>query len=69
MMYGVGMPMLFPVAALTLTNQWFSERIQIAYTVKQPPAMDNTLSNNALSAIMWAPIFLLFNGFWIVDNK
>jgi len=31
--------------------------------------MDNTLSNNAIGAIMWAPIFLLFNGFWIVDNK
>lgn len=69
MMYGLGMPLLYPVAALTLSSQWLSERIQIAYTVRQPPAMDNSLSNNALSKIRWAPLFLLFNGFWMVDNR
>jgi hypothetical protein len=31
--------------------------------------MDNSLSNNALGQIKWAPLFLLFNGFWIVDNQ
>lgn len=68
-MYGLAMPLLFPIACLTLLSQWFSERIQIAYTVRQPPAMDNSLSNNALKQIRWAPMFLLFNGFWITDNQ
>ena len=31
--------------------------------------MDNSLSNNALANMKWAPLFLLFNGFWIIDNK
>lgn len=69
MMYGLAMPLLYPIAGLTLLSQWFSERVQIAYTVRQPPAMDNSLSNNALAQIKWAPLFLLFNGFWIVDNQ
>lgn len=69
MMYGLAMPLLFPIVSVTLMSQWISERIQIAYFVRQPPAMDNMLSLNALSKIKWAPLFLLFNGFWIVDNK
>lgn len=31
--------------------------------------MDNSLNNNALNMITFAPIFLLMNGFWFVDNK
>lgn len=31
--------------------------------------MDNSLSNNALNQIKWAPVFLLFNGFWLIDNQ
>lgn len=27
MMYGIAMPLLFPIAALTLISQWLSERI------------------------------------------
>lgn len=48
MMYGIGMPILFPIAAFTLFNQWLCERVVVAWSVKQPPAMDDTLSNNAL---------------------
>ena len=48
MMYGLGMPILFPIAAFTLFMQWICERTVVAYCVKQPPAMYDTLSNNAL---------------------
>ena len=41
MMYGLAMPLLFPIVSVTLMSQWISERIQIAYFVRQPPAMDN----------------------------
>ena len=30
MMYGLGMPLLFPIVSVTLFSQWLSERIQIA---------------------------------------
>lgn len=63
------MPILFPIAALTLWLQWLSERITVAYFVKMPPAMDDSLSTNALNMLKWAPLFLLFNGFWMLGNK
>jgi len=30
--------------------------------------MDDSLSKNALNLAKWAPIFLLFNGYWMVSN-
>jgi len=69
MMYGIGIPLLFPIAALALFNAYISERILLAYAVRLPPAMDNVLTKNAMSMVKMAPLFLLCNGFWMVDNK
>ena len=44
MMYGLGIPMLFPVAALGMFIKYVSERIVLAYVVRQPPAMDDALT-------------------------
>jgi len=40
-MYGMGMPLLFPLAAFNLFNQWVCERISVAYLVRLPPALDD----------------------------
>jgi hypothetical protein len=69
MLYGLGMPIMFPMAALILQNQRLAERIQVAYNYKQPPAMDNSLSDSVLSIMKYAPLMLLFNGFWLMDNR
>ena len=34
-----------------------------------PPAMDNFLNKNAIFMVTIAPVFLLFNGYWMIDNK
>lgn len=68
-LYGVGMPILFPIAAATLWMQWICERITVAYFVKLPPALDDSLSTNALNMLKWAPLLLLFNGYWMIGNK
>lgn len=31
--------------------------------------MDDTLSKKALQLIKWAPLFLLFNGYWMLSNQ
>lgn len=31
--------------------------------------MDNALSNSVLSILKFAPLLLLFNGFWLLDNR
>lgn len=67
--YGLAMPILFPIAAITLKLQQTFEKVAIAWCARMPPAMDNALNNNALSMVTFAPMFLLMNGFWLIDNK
>lgn len=69
MLYGLGMPIMFPMASVILLNQRLAERIQVAYNYRQPPAMDNSLSDSVLSIMKYAPVMLLFNGFWLMDNR
>lgn len=69
MMYGMGMPIMFFMAMVIISNQRLAERVQVAYMHKQPPAMDNALSNSVLSILKYAPLCLLFNGWWLLDNK
>ena len=37
--------------------------------MRQPPAMDNALSKSVLSILKFGPICLLFNAFWLLDNR
>jgi hypothetical protein len=37
LMYGFGMPILFPIGALALINQYICERIIVAYFMRLPP--------------------------------
>lgn len=68
MMYGVGMPILFPVAAFNFLNQYICERIIVAYQVKKPPVLDDKLAKNAIQILYWSPVLLLFNGYWMLSN-
>lgn len=68
MMYGVGLPILFPVAAFNFFNQYVCERITVSQQVKLPPALDDQLTNNAISKIAWAPLLFLCNGYWMLSN-
>jgi len=69
MMYGMGMPLLFPIAAFNIFNQLITERIAVAYIAKLPPALDSKLTDNCISILRWAPMLLLFNGYWMVSNQ
>lgn len=69
MLYGLGMPIMYPMAAVIIMNQRVAERIQVAYNYRQPPAMDNSLSDSVMSIMKYAPIMLLFNGYWLMDNR
>lgn len=69
MMYGIGMPLLFPIATFNFLNQYLAERIIVAYHMKQPPALDDKLINNCIRMLKWAPLLLLGNGFWMISNQ
>lgn len=67
-MYGVGMPILFVIGSITLFNSYVSERIIVAYLMRQPPSLNDELSINALEILKWAPLLMLLNGYWMLSN-
>jgi len=69
MLYGFGMPIMYPMAMAILSSQRLCERIQVAYNYRQPPAMDDSLSNSVMTIMKYAPVMLLFNGYWLMDNQ
>jgi len=69
MMYGLGMPVLFPLAAFNYFNQYLCERIIVAYCCKQPPSLDDKLTKNCIDKLKWSPILFLFNGYWMLSDR
>ena len=69
MLYGLGLPILFPIALLSYFIFWATERYQIAYFYGIPPAMDDRMIKNAMRLLSYTPIFFLFNSYWMLSNR
>ena len=69
MMYGMFIPMIFPLAAIAIYNQKLCERILVATYYKLPPKLGDKMTRDVLHLMKYAPFFLLFNTFWIMDNQ
>ena len=69
MMYGLGLPALFPIALLSYFIFWLTERYQVAYCFQLPPAMDDKMTVNAMRLFSYTPIMFLFNGYWMLSNR
>lgn len=69
MMYGVGLPALFPIAAINYLNQYMVERLIVARYMKQPAALDDKLTQNCVNMLRFAPLLFLINGYWMLSNQ
>merc|ERR550514_2667058 len=49
-------------------NQYSVERFIVARYMKQPAALDNTLTDNAIEMLRLAPLLFLCNGYWMLSN-
>jgi len=67
-MFGAGMPILFPIALLSLIVQYLTERICLAYSYKEPHMFDSSLNREAINIIMIAPLLYCLIGFWMFGN-
>lgn len=68
MMYGIGMPLLFPCAMINFLNQYICERWVVAFYMRQPPSLDDKLIRSCIRMLKWAPLLMLANGFWMLSN-
>lgn len=67
-MYGLALPELWPIAALTFFNYYITDRFLLAYFYQRPPVYDDKLNKTALELMMYAPLFMLFFGYWCMGN-
>lgn len=67
-MYGYGIPMLFPIAAVSFLTLYVVEKALIYYSYRQPPMYDNVLNDSVLSKLSWAPLLYMVFGYWMITN-
>ena len=68
-MYGLAVPLLFPIACLFFIISYIVERLTLAYSFRKPPMYDDVLNKSAVSILKVAPLFMMFFGFWIMGNR
>ena len=69
MMYGLGMPILFPIACISFVVLYFQEKTMLYYGYRVPPMYDERLSQNVLDTLQTAPILLVVFGYWMASNQ
>lgn len=68
MLYGMGMPALFPIAAVNYFNQYVAERMVVAWHMKAPATLDDQLTQSCIENLRFAPLLFLVNGAWMLGN-
>ncbi len=67
-MYGVGLPVLFPVALISLLVLYLVEKAMLYYSYRQPPMYDEKLNSAVLQTLYYPPLFMLAFGYWQLSN-
>ncbi len=68
-MFGAGIPILFPIALLSLFVFYVFERLLVAYSYREPPLFDQSLNREVIKLLMLAPILYCSFGFWMYSNN
>lgn len=69
MIYGFGIPLLFPIALFNLCVQYTMDRILIVNIFQKPPLFDAQLNQTALGILQWAAFFWVGFGYWMLTNR
>lgn len=68
MMYGPGLPILFPIACFSFIVMNIMEVVFLYYVYKTPPAYDTKLHKSVLTQLQFASLFSVAFGFWQFSN-
>ena len=68
MMYGCGLPILFPIALVSLVVTYFVEIYMLFYIYRVPPAYDISLHKSKLMTMEYAGVLYFAFGFWQLSN-
>jgi hypothetical protein len=68
-MYGLGIPILFPIAVLSFLVLYLVEKTMLYYSYRQPPMYDDKLNKSVLTKMTYAPLLFLIFGYWMFSSK
>eukprot|EP00347_Sterkiella_histriomuscorum_P007945 403346963 len=68
-MYGLALPLLFPIACSYFIIHYTVERLCLTYYFKKPPMFDEKLNKSVLNTMKWAPVFMMLFSYWVMGNK
>jgi len=69
LMFGPGIPELFPIAAASFIVLYCVENYMLYYVYRKPPAYDERLNDSVLANLSKAPLLLFAFGYWMLSNK
>ena len=68
-MFGFGIPVLFPIATLSLFVLYRVEKYMMYYFYKMPPMYEERITQEILSTLRFAPFLYLICGYWMLTNR
>ena len=68
-LHGIALPILFPIAFFGIFNNFVVERFLLARYYRAPPLFDNRLNHHALKGLLYAPVLMFANGYWVLGNR
>lgn len=67
-MFGLILPVLFPLTLVGILIKYFIERLTITYFYRQPPMYNKRLSQEAINILKFAPILMFLISYWALGN-
>lgn len=68
-MFGMALPILFPITLVGIFTMYCSERLQLCYNNPKPPMYGKALNDQVQGILKLAPFLMMIFGYWIVGNK
>jgi hypothetical protein len=68
-MFGIAMPLIFPLGLLYIVIFYFFERVTITYFYQKPPMYDEKINGKVLELLKWAPIVMMCFNYWVFGNQ
>lgn len=69
MIYGAGIPILFPISLVALIILSYTEKFGMAYYYRMPPNYDDDLNYGLIMDLLWFPLLYAGIGFWMFTNR
>ena len=69
MIFGFGMPILFPICAVALIVRYFVEVSSLFYSYDVSKKFEKAISQQVMTILLFAPAFYLIFGYWMVSSK